>query len=84
MDWVLIATLRMRIEKENVNTATISITIEFENPITASAIFRIINEINNGLRLSNLVTNQPERGKPIKELMGSVSKTLHNFASFKS
>ena len=74
----------MRIEKEKIDTATINIAKELENPINAKAIFKNINEINNGLRLSNLATNQPDIGKPINELMGRASKTFPNCASFKS
>jgi hypothetical protein len=40
--------------------------------------------INRGVLLSNLVTSHPEKGNPIKELMGIVNKIVPNWASLKS
>ncbi len=39
---------------------------------------------NRGVLLSNLVTSHPEKGSPIKELMGIVNKIVPNCASLKS
>ena len=40
--------------------------------------------INNGFLLSNLATSQPDKGNPIKELMGIVNNILPSSASFMS
>ena len=40
--------------------------------------------MNNGIRLLNLETSQPDMGNPIKELIGMASSRLPNSASLKS
>ncbi len=40
-----------------------------------------MNEINNGFLLSNLATNQPDKGRPTNELIGMVNNMLPNSAS---
>lgn len=55
-----------------------------ENPIQASDIAFIAKDQHRGIRVSNLETSQPERGKPINEVTGIASKRVPNSASFKS
>lgn len=43
-----------------------------------------IKELNKGIRLSNLETNHPEMGRPIRELTGMVSNKFPNWASLSS
>ena len=76
--------LIIRIENENMNTAANSITIDSENPMSASAILKNINATNIGLRLLNFETNHPESGMPNSELIGSINKTLPSSASLRS
>lgn len=83
MDCVLIAILSIRIQNENRQTATTNTNGVGAIPIPINATENIINEMINGFLLSNLETNHPEMGKPIKELMGMANSTVPSSASLK-
>jgi len=71
----------IRILNENKQIAAISMTVEVEKPINVKAKANEENAVIIGPRLLNLDTNQPEMGKPIKELMGINNKSVPNSAS---
>ena len=52
-------------------------------PIKIKANENTINETINGTLLSNFETNHPEKGNPIKELIGIAKSTVPSSASLK-
>lgn len=83
MACVLTEILNIRIVKENKNKANTSVKGVFAKPIKERQ-----REFNRkatvkGILVSNLETNQPDKGKPIKELTGIDSRIVPNSASFK-
>jgi len=76
--------LSILIQNENRKIPAVKIQRFVANPISASESEKNINEINKGIRLSNLEISQPEIGRPIRELTGMVSNKLPNCASLSS
>ena len=73
----------MRIQKENKQTDSTNKKGVVAKAIHVSVIAKPIKEAIKGILLSNFETNQPEIGKPIKELMGIAKRMVPNCASLK-
>lgn len=84
MACVLIAMLNTLILRENVNMAITKEKVLWARAINDKQIAFIKKAIDNGILLSNLVTSHPEKGSPIKELIGIVNNILPNCASLSS
>lgn len=74
---------KIRIQNEKKQTETTKKKGVVAKPIHVSAIENPIKDTINGTRLSNLETNHPEMGNPIKELIGIVKRIVPNSASLK-
>jgi hypothetical protein len=83
IDCVLIAIFKIRIQNENKQTDTTKKKGVVEKPMHVSAIENPIKDTISGTRLSNLETNHPEMGNPIKELIGIANRIVPNSASLK-
>ncbi len=83
MAWVLTDILNTRILKAYKNKTITSVKVVFAKPIKARQMAFTIKAIVIGMRLSNWVTNQPDKGSPIKELTGMVRRTEPNSASLR-
>tara|TARA_R110002051_G_scaffold13340_2_gene44693 strand:- start:1252 stop:1557 length:306 start_codon:yes stop_codon:yes gene_type:complete len=77
------AMFRIRMLKENRHMAATNINGVCAHPMAVSPKLKKKKDTTNGIRLSNLETNHPDIGKPIKELMGMANKRLPNSASLK-
>ena len=76
MDCVLIAILSIRIQNENKQIAVTNANGVCAIPMPINANENAIKETISGFLLSNLDTNHPEMGNPIKELMGMAKRTV--------
>ena len=83
MDCVLVAMFMMRIANENNETAMISMNVLGAHPIKIMETQSMTNPTVIGCRVSNLETSQPDKGRPIMELMGINNNTVPNSASLK-
>ncbi len=59
------------------------VKVDCAEPIQIKENKNKIKATNNGCRLSNLDTNQPEIGNPIKELIGIAKSIVPNWASLR-
>jgi hypothetical protein len=84
MDCVFIDIFRIRIKKEKKLIAIMMVKVDCAFPIQIKENKNKIKDTNNGCRLSNLETNHPEIGNPIKELIGIAKSIVPSCASFKS
>ena len=83
MACVFMAMLRMRILKANRQMASTSETVVVAKLMSDRQIACITKPTDKGTLLSNLVTSQPEKGRPIRELIGMASRIVPNSASLK-
>ena len=70
--------------KEKMQSEIISAVLESANPMKVSAMDIATNPNDNGMRLSNLDTSQPDTGRPMRELIGMNSSIVPSSASFRS
>jgi hypothetical protein len=67
----------------NRKIATTSVKVVWAIAINERQMAFAKKAINSGVLLSNLVTSHPEKGSPIKELIGIVNRIVPNWASLK-
>jgi len=80
---VFIAIFKILIQNEKAHTATTNKKGVVAKPINVKAKENPIKETIKGILLSNLDTNHPEMGNPIKELIGIAKSTVPSSASLK-
>ncbi|GAL81360.1 hypothetical protein JCM19274_2436 [Algibacter lectus] len=83
MDCVFIEIFKIRKQNAKLEIAKTKPIVVVANPIIANDIEKNTKANINGTRLSNLETNQPDIGKPIKELIGIAISMVPSSASFK-
>ena len=83
MDCAFIAIFNTRIAIENKANIKTNKNVVLTKLIPISAKAKHTNETNNGTRLSNLETNQPEATVPASAAKGIMIRILPNCASFK-
>jgi hypothetical protein len=81
MACVLMDMLMIRMLKANKQIEGTSVNVFVEKPINDNEIARETNATVIGLRLSYLDTSHPDKGNPIKELMGMNNSIVPNSAS---
>ncbi len=69
--------------KANRHCAAVSAKTVVHKLIEESAMTNMHNAMDSGIRLSNLDTNQPDMGTPMKELTGMKSRIVPNSASLR-
>lgn len=80
---MFIAILSMRMLKENRHTAITSVVVVVAKPMSDRQPACRIKPTDRGTLLSYLVSSQPEKGRPMRELIGIVSRIVPNSASLK-
>ncbi|GAB3536162.1 hypothetical protein GCM10027443_26060 [Pontibacter brevis] len=78
------AMLRMRMLKANRQIAMTRVTVVVAKLISDRQTACSTKPKDKGTLLSNFVRSQPEKGRPIRELMGIASRMVPNSASLKS
>ncbi len=71
----------IRVLKEKMETAAISMKVEGAKPINESDMAIAINPMVIGIRLSYFETSHPESGRPAIELIGINSRIVPSSAS---
>ena len=83
MACVFMEMLSIRMLKANRQMANTSVTVELASPIRVRQTEKATKATDKGTLLSYLVISQPEKGRPMRELMGMASSIVPSSASLK-